>query len=53
MISSEMPEVIGMCDRVYVMHEGTLQGELTASNISEHNIMTLASGHPLETSAAH
>ncbi|MCC7208653.1 MAG: sugar ABC transporter ATP-binding protein [Anaerolineae bacterium] len=47
MISSEMPEVNGMCDRVYVMHEGALQGELSHDQINEQNIMTLASGHVL------
>ncbi len=30
MISSEMPELIGMCDRIYVMNEGELKGELDA-----------------------
>jgi putative multiple sugar transport system ATP-binding protein len=31
MISSEMPELLGMCDRIYVMNEGALVGELTAA----------------------
>ena len=46
-ISSEMPEIIGMCNRVYVMHEGRIQGELATDEITEENIMTLASGHDL------
>ncbi|MDY0997723.1 sugar ABC transporter ATP-binding protein [Pantoea agglomerans] len=44
MISSELPEVVGMSDRVYVMHEGTIVGELEGSHISQENIMTLATG---------
>ncbi|KKW51070.1 sugar ABC transporter ATP-binding protein [Pantoea stewartii] len=44
MISSELPEVVGMSDRVYVMHEGTIAGELAGNEISQENIMTLATG---------
>ncbi|WP_130835374.1 sugar ABC transporter ATP-binding protein [[Erwinia] mediterraneensis] len=44
MISSELPEVVGMSDRVYVMREGALVGELSGDNISQENIMTLATG---------
>jgi rhamnose transport system ATP-binding protein len=43
MISSELPEVIGVCDRILVMHEGRLAGELPAA-ASEEQIMTLATG---------
>ena len=43
MISSELPEVVGMSDRVYVMREGVIAGELQAGDISE-SIMTLATG---------
>lgn len=43
-ISSEMEEIIGMCDRVYVMREGEIMGELLEDQISEENIMYLASG---------
>lgn len=42
MISSEMPEVIGVSDRVIVMHEGHLTGELKGEDITEHNIIQLA-----------
>ena len=31
MISSEMPELIGMCDRIYVMNEGRIVAEMTAA----------------------
>jgi ribose transport system ATP-binding protein len=44
MISSELPELIGMSDRILVMHEGHLAGELPAG-ASEPEIMDLATGH--------
>lgn len=44
LISSELPEIIGMCDRVLVMHEGKISGELTGSDITEENIMRYAAG---------
>jgi ribose transport system ATP-binding protein len=44
MISSELPELIGMSDRILVMHEGTLAGELPAG-AGESDIMHLATGH--------
>jgi ribose transport system ATP-binding protein len=43
LISSELPEVIGMCDRVIVMHEGVITGELTGNAINEENIIIAAS----------
>ena len=43
-ISSELPEVIGLCDRVLVMHEGRLQGALHPPDISQEAIMRLATG---------
>lgn len=39
MISSELPEILGMCDRVYVMNEGRIVGELSAKEASQENIM--------------
>jgi ABC-type sugar transport system ATPase subunit len=42
MISSELPEVVGMADRVYVMRDGRISGELTGDAIDESSIMTLA-----------
>jgi putative multiple sugar transport system ATP-binding protein len=39
MISSEMPELLGMCDRVYVMSEGRFVGEFTAEEVSQEKIM--------------
>ena len=44
MISSELPEVIGMSDRVIVVQEGNIKGEVEGENITEENIMTLATG---------
>ncbi|MEM5584576.1 multiple monosaccharide ABC transporter ATP-binding protein [Roseibium sp. AS2] len=41
MISSEMPELLGMCDRIYVMNEGALVGELSAGDASQERIMSL------------
>ncbi len=46
-VSSELPEVIGVSDRVAVMHEGELAGFLEGDNVSEENIMKLASGESL------
>ena len=42
MISSELLEVIGMSDRIYVMCEGRISGELSGEDATEHNIMQLA-----------
>ncbi|HML38762.1 MAG TPA: sugar ABC transporter ATP-binding protein [Bacillota bacterium] len=42
MISSEMIEIIGMCDRALVMHDGEVRGELSKDELSEENIMRLA-----------
>ena len=47
MISSELPEVIGMSDRVIVVQEGNIKGEVEGENITEENIMTLATGGEL------
>ena len=44
MISSEMPEVIGMCDRVAVMRGGRIMGELSKDEISEENLINYAMG---------
>lgn len=41
-VSSELPEVIGLCDRVYVMREGFVVGELTGEEINEEEIMQYA-----------
>jgi putative multiple sugar transport system ATP-binding protein len=41
MISSEMPELLGMCDRIYVMNEGRIVGELSRDEASQERIMAL------------
>ena len=42
MISSELLEVIGMSDRIYVMHEGRITGELNSADATEERIMSMA-----------
>lgn len=44
LISSELPEIIGMCDRVIVMHEGRVTGEVSGQEITEKRIILMASG---------
>ena len=44
MVSSELPEIISLSDRVIVMHEGEIKGELTSDELTEESIMTLAMG---------
>ena len=39
LISSELPEIIGMCDRIYVMNEGRIVGEVTGSGATQEIIM--------------
>jgi rhamnose transport system ATP-binding protein len=48
MISSELPEVLGMADRVLVLHEGRMTAELSRSEANEDSIMRAASGLPME-----
>ena len=44
MISSELPEVLGMADRVMVMHEGRITGEIPRAEADEERIMRAATG---------
>jgi len=44
MVSSELPEILGASDRVLVMHEGEITGELPAAEATEERIMFLAAG---------
>jgi ribose transport system ATP-binding protein len=52
MISSDMEEVIGVSDRMAVMHEGRISGFLERSRFSEENVMQLAVGNRPEGAAA-
>ena len=47
-ISSEMPELIGLSQRIIVLHEGEQTGELRGKEMTQENIMTLASGYRKE-----
>ena len=42
MISSELPEVLGMSDRIYVISEGRVTGELPIEEASQERIMEMA-----------
>ena len=44
MISSELPEIIGMSDRILAIHEGKVMGELSPSEATEERILMLATG---------
>lgn len=48
MISSELPEVLGMSDRVVVMHDGRIAGILKRDEATQQKILALALGHELE-----
>ena len=43
--SSEMEEILGLADRVIVMHEGKITGELAHHQLSEQAVMQLATGN--------
>ncbi|MGB8451585.1 MAG: multiple monosaccharide ABC transporter ATP-binding protein [Anaerocolumna sp.] len=47
-ISSEMPELLGMCDRIYVVNEGEIAGELSRSEASQESIMKCIMRHNKE-----
>jgi ribose transport system ATP-binding protein len=51
MISSELPEILGMSDRILVMHQGGISGELSRHDATEEKVLTLATGQPLEAPA--
>lgn len=44
MISSELPEILGMSDRVIVIHEGNMRGELPRAEATQESIMNIATG---------
>jgi len=52
-ISSEMPELLGLSDRVLVVREGRIAGELSADAMSEEAVILLASGVGAERASHH
>ncbi|MDX7986283.1 ribose ABC transporter ATP-binding protein RbsA [Xenorhabdus sp. 12] len=44
LVSSEMPEIMGMSDRILVMHEGSISGEFSADSVSQEALMSAAVG---------
>jgi ribose transport system ATP-binding protein len=50
-LSSEGQEIIRICDRALVMYHGVIQGEVTGTQMNDHNIMTLATGGMLNLSS--
>jgi rhamnose transport system ATP-binding protein len=51
MISSELPEVLGMADRVLVMYEGRLTAEFSRDQADEESVIRAATGQPAEAAA--
>ncbi len=51
MISSELPEILGMSDRIAVMHAGTIVGTLARAEATQEKIIELALGHRAEAVA--
>ena len=52
MISSELQEVLGMCDRILVMHEGEIAGELSRADATQEGVMRLATGQRTAVNSA-
>jgi ABC-type sugar transport system ATPase subunit len=48
MISSELPEILGMSDRILVMHEGRVGGIFERKEATQESIMQAATGHGLD-----
>jgi ABC-type sugar transport system ATPase subunit len=51
LVSSELPEVLGLSDRVIVLHEGRVTGEFTRAEATPEAVMACATGHTRETSS--
>nr|MBP9664828.1 D-xylose ABC transporter ATP-binding protein [Pyrinomonadaceae bacterium] len=45
LVSSELPEVLGLSDRVVVLHEGRVSGEFTRNEATPERVMAAATGH--------
>ena len=44
MVTSDMPEALGMCDRIVVLHEGRVAGELPRAQADDRSVLSLALG---------
>ena len=44
MVSSELPELLGMCDRIYIMCQGKISGCISKEEFSQETIMMYATG---------
>jgi ribose transport system ATP-binding protein len=44
-VSSELPELLAIADRIIVMHEGAISGELNIKDATQYKIMALATGY--------
>ena len=53
MISSELPEVLSISDRIAVMHQGTIGGVLSREEATQQKILSLALGHVPSGEMAH
>ena len=51
-VSSDLPEIINMCDRTYIMCEGRITGELSAEEFSQEKIMTFSTMTGIEKEEA-
>src|SRR5262249_56784671 len=45
MVSSELPEVLGLCDRILVLHKGRISGEFSREEATPELVMACATGH--------
>jgi rhamnose transport system ATP-binding protein len=53
LISSELPELLGMCDRIAIMHAGTIVARLDRAEATQERILTLALGHAASAALSH
>jgi len=51
-ISSELPELLGLCDRIYTIFEGRITGEVTRADATQENLMRLMTGTSTSAAAA-
>jgi ABC-type sugar transport system ATPase subunit len=52
LVSSEMPELLGLCDRILVMFRGRIEAEFSAAEATEEAIAAIALGHGVEVAVA-